>query len=138
MNIQKQNPELNKVPEKQLSNKRIEELDIIKGIGIVLIVLGHLEPGIYLMKYLYSFHLFLFFVCSGYIGVRYEKRKFAEILKENIKRLLLPYIFWSLISQFIDFFVGKIDILQAISNVFLLNANVGWNAALWFLVSFLV
>lgn len=135
MNIQKQNLKLKKVLEKQLFNNRIEELDIIKGVGIILIVLGHLEPGIYLMKYLYSFHLFLFFVCSGFIGVRYEKRKIVEILKGNIKRLLLPYIFWGLISQSIDFFVGKIDLYQAVSNILFLNGNVGWNAALWFLVS---
>ena len=63
-----------------LDNKRLEELDIAKGIGIVLIVLGHLEPSTYLMRFVYSFHLFLFFVCSGFVGKRYEERKTTNII----------------------------------------------------------
>lgn len=47
---------------------RTIEIDVLKGIGIILIVMGHLEPGTYLMRWLYSFHLFLFFSCSGFLG----------------------------------------------------------------------
>lgn len=115
--------------------KRFDELDIMKGIGITLIVIGHLEPGTYLMRFVYSFHLFLFFVCSGFVGARYVERGFVEIAKGNVKRLLLPYLVWSILSQFVDWLLGIIDFGQAARNILFLDANVGWNAALWFLVS---
>lgn len=45
--------------------KRINEIDIMKGIGIMLIVLGHLEPGAYVMRFIYSFISFVpVFVCG--------------------------------------------------------------------------
>lgn len=50
--------------------KRFDELDIMKGIDIMLIVFYHLESGTYIMRFVYSFHLFLFFVCSGFVGKR--------------------------------------------------------------------
>ncbi len=120
----------------QISKKnRINDLDIMKGIGIMLIVLGHLEPGTYLMRFIYSFHLFLFFACSGYVGKRYEKRSFLTIIVQNLKRLAMPYFIWSIFSQIIGFICDEISIIQAGRNVLFLDANVGWNAALWFLYS---
>lgn len=116
-------------------HKRLDELDITKGMGIILIVLGHLEPGIYLMRFVYSFHLFLFFACSGFVGKRYEKREFIVVILQNVRRLLLPYMFWSVLSQLFDLITGKINIVQALFNILFFNANVGWNAALWFLVA---
>ena len=115
--------------------KHYDELDILKGLGIMLIVLGHLEPGTYLMRFVYSFHLFLFFICSGYLGQRYEDREFVTIVFNNIKRLVIPYLLWSVLSQIVDIVLGCIGLLQAVKNTLFLDANVGWNAALWFLVS---
>lgn len=118
-----------------MMNSRLEELDVAKGIGIILVVLGHLEPGTYLMRFLYSFSLFLFFTCSGMLGVRYEKRNFLSILLSNCKRLLVPYFLFAVVSNAIDIAIGRIDVIQAGQNILFLNANVGWNAALWFLVA---
>jgi fucose 4-O-acetylase-like acetyltransferase len=115
--------------------ERVEIIDILKGIGIMLIVLGHLEPETYLMRFIYSFHLFLFFASSGFIGKRYENRSFSQVLSGNLKRLLIPYIIWCTLSQIIDCVCGTITVNQAIRNVLFFDANVGWNAALWFLVS---
>ena len=60
---------------------RFEELDVAKGIEIILVVLGHVEPGKYLMRFIYSFSLFLFFACSGIISTRYHVRNFSTILQ---------------------------------------------------------
>lgn len=101
----------------------------------MLIVLGHLEPGTYLMRFLYSFHIFIFFALSGFVGSRYEDRPFRQIIKDNLRRLFIPYLFWSVLSNGIDFSLGCISISQAGKNILFLNANVGWNAALWFLLA---
>lgn len=51
---------------------RIEWVDIAKGIAILLVVLGHTGLAVgsarYLDAFIYSFHLPLFFVLSGYLG----------------------------------------------------------------------
>ena len=40
---------------------RRKDIDILKGIGIILVVLGHVKPEMYVEKWIYSFHMFLFF-----------------------------------------------------------------------------
>ena len=115
--------------------KRFDEIDIAKGIGIFLILLGHLEPGILLMRFVYSFHLFLFFACSGFLGQRYETRHVSSVIINNVKRLIVPYLIWSIITQAVALFLHEIDLMQAARNLLFLDANVGWNAALWFLVA---
>ena len=97
-----------------MGENRYEHLDILKGLGIFLIVLGHLEPGEYILRFLYSFHLFVFYSCSGYIGLRYKHRNYLSILVNNSKRLLLPYFFWSFISQIVDYLLGDITIKEGI------------------------
>lgn len=46
------------------SNRRIEWIDIAKGIGILLVILGHTIALKY-SKVLYTFHMPLFFIIVG-------------------------------------------------------------------------
>ena len=71
--------------------KRLADIDIAKGIGIILVVLGHLlsESGGVLHDWIYSFHMPLFFVLSGITlspGRSLTKLAF---------RTLIPYLVWS-------------------------------------------
>ena len=54
--------------------KRIEWIDIAKGIGIILVVIGHISQIEVLNDIIYSFHMPLFFIISGYL----YKRKFYK------------------------------------------------------------
>lgn len=117
------------------AEQRSGTIDILKGIGILLIVLGHCEPGTLLMRLLYSIHLFVFFFCSGYLGYRYEKRNFRIGIRANFNRLLVPYIFWSVLSQIIAIIIDGISVKEFADNIMFFNGSVGWNAPLWFLVS---
>ena len=74
--------------------KRIEYIDIAKGITIILVIIGHsLNDGI-LRQYIYSFHMPLFYILNGYFFKKQENKKIVE---KGIKRLLLPYLITSLI-----------------------------------------
>lgn len=43
-------------------SNRIEEVDISKGIGMVLVITGHLCVSASLRNFIYSFHMPLFFI----------------------------------------------------------------------------
>ncbi len=84
-------------------NKRYyDEITIAKGIGILFVVLGHAikQTGVdtplwnLIVQVIYSFHMPLFFVLSGFVSVKilsYEKKDFGKYIKSRAVRLLIPY-----------------------------------------------
>lgn len=75
------------------NNTRLYSFDCMKGIAILLMVLGHSLPnsnfGSYIHGFIYSFHMPLFFLISGYF---YNKRPTIEQIKRDFYGLILPYI----------------------------------------------
>lgn len=69
---------------------RNNTLDVAKGLGIWLVIVGHASqwgnPA--LAKYIYSFHMPFFFMISGYL---YKKRTTKETAINGISRLIIPY-----------------------------------------------
>lgn len=77
--------------------KRLDYIDIARGIGIILVVFGHMSfDNIYLLqlKYIiYIFHMPLFYYISGYILE--VNKPLIEIVKSKIIKLYLPYLGFS-------------------------------------------
>lgn len=78
-------------------DNRLPYLDAAKGMGIMLVVLGHIweaeSPATILI---YSFHVPLFFLISGILmaHTQIEKRPWREILPAKIRGLVVPYVFF--------------------------------------------
>ncbi len=73
--------------------KRDQTLDILKGLGIILVVLGH--SGAAIKSYLYLFHMALFFMASGYVWNDRKVdslRTLGKSLLSRIQGLWLPYV----------------------------------------------
>ena len=75
--------------------ERIIWADFLRGIGIFFVVLGHIitvinAPDFY-NKYIYSFHLPIFFFVSGYLFHIEKYHNFKFFLKKRVKSLLIPY-----------------------------------------------
>lgn len=68
-----------------MQKERDNTVDILKGIAILLVVIGHFSPVQQVENFIYSFHMPLFFFLSG-ITFWYSFGK--KINKENIKQLL--------------------------------------------------
>ena len=82
---------------KIMQNRRIVWVDYAKFAGIYLVVLGHLPLSEDWVRFIYSFHIPLFFFISGYLHKASESS--YESLKANVRSLLIPYmllyfIFW--------------------------------------------
>jgi fucose 4-O-acetylase-like acetyltransferase len=67
-------------------------LDIVKGIGIILVVLGHTQTDLSFRYMLYWFHMPLFFAISGYLFRPVaDWQSFGSFVKKRALQLLLPY-----------------------------------------------
>lgn len=73
----------------QCEKKRIDWIDMAKGYGILLVILGHLSLG-KIMTWIYTFHMPLFFFLSGYVFS--AKKDFGNFLKSKCRSLLIPYL----------------------------------------------
>ena len=89
--------------------KRYDELDLMKGIGIILVYSGHsfnLKGLIgndifsYLYGTVYSFHMPLFFLISGFLMNNGKDIQLKKYYTHKIKRILVPYLFINLIDFF--------------------------------------
>ena len=72
-------------------HKRIDYIDILKGFGIVLVLLGHLPIPEVVKMWIYSFHMPLFFFCSGLF---FRPKPLFPALKKNMRATLVPYLFF--------------------------------------------
>lgn len=87
--------------------ERLNYLDMAKGIGIILVVIGHTgmtSDGV--MAWISSFHMPLFMIISGMIlcHSKEEKRTFSHSMKKKALSLLVPYGFFSIIYLFISLY----------------------------------
>ena len=74
---------------KEQAKKRVKWVDAAKGLGLIFVVLGHLQIK-YLSTWIYTFHIPLFFFLSGFVFSG-EKYKFREFFVKKVKTLVVPY-----------------------------------------------
>lgn len=73
-----------------MNKNRNLQIDIMKGIAILLMILGHFETIPDVKHWIFSFHMPLFFILAGY----FHKPQFnSNTIKKDAKRLVLPYVF---------------------------------------------
>ena len=123
------------------SVRHYREIDIVKGIGIICIVAGHVFPITMLNQCLFSFHVPLFFLISGLTYRHYDNKQ--VFYSNKFRRLIYPYLFFSLISILLLWGMDKIipmntdtRILPNIAGMLYGNSNskyMTWNSPLWFL-----
>lgn len=88
-----------------MEKKRIYYLDIAKGIGVILMVLGHVpDLTIPSRQFITSFHMPLFFVISGMIinATKETEREMGIIVKRKLRSIMLPYLVFSVLSLIVE------------------------------------
>lgn len=81
--------------------KRILAFDLLKGVGILLVILGHIEIPHSLKTVIYSFHMPLFFFVSGCF---FKSVSIKTFLCKKWNQLLVPWLFFATVL-FIFLFV---------------------------------
>ena len=82
---------------------RDNTIDIIKGVAILSVIVGHLTHFWALKSFIYTFHMPIFFFASGYF---FKKKQSRELMKSLSKSLLLPYLLVAIILNIDDLIGG--------------------------------
>lgn len=82
-----------------MNKQRENWVDIVKGIGIILVVMGHAGCPVLPHGIIYSFHMPLFFFLSGLFINRQCEKDFCTYVKKNFRSLLLPYFYFNILSH---------------------------------------
>ena len=70
--------------------QRISWIDTARGIGLLLVFIGHLRMP-WASAWVYTFHMPLFFFLSGLLYPGFEKYSFAQFAWRRFKSLVIPY-----------------------------------------------
>lgn len=133
---------------------RDRSIDVLKGIGMVVVIMGHLDAsgiGGSFVVYLYSFNVALFFVVAGYMWRDKPGVGFLQITARKFRQIYVPYIVLFVISLLyghlvVRYLYGEYVIpfgFRATAKAFLfasdwLNSVPTFNFALWFLPIFFI
>jgi fucose 4-O-acetylase-like acetyltransferase len=99
-----------------MTTKRIAWIDNAKGVGIILVVLGHVLPGFFYMglisniethtdfykticELIASFHMPLFFLLAGIVLHTKRDDSWSSFAQKKTIHLLYPYLVWSAIQN---------------------------------------
>jgi fucose 4-O-acetylase-like acetyltransferase len=90
---------------------RVAWVDHARGIGIILVVLGHTLRGLVASliiepsavsdgvdAFIYAFHMPLFFLLAGLFSPHSIDRRTADFLGEKLRTIAYPYVLWSLLQ----------------------------------------
>ncbi len=102
-------------------NERTDWVDYAKGIGIILVVYGHVARGVYNAgiyipeafykladSTIYSFHMPLFFFLSGlFFCNSLQKRGAFKFTLNKLDTIIYPYVLWSILQGSLEVFMGN-------------------------------
>lgn len=127
-----------------------EEITIARGLGIILVVLGHafpfiIEGGIsdFLFDYIYSFHMPFFIFLSGFVSLKvlYAKTNMMKmkLIKERFNRLLIPYFVVGLLYLPLKLLMNNLSNNKYdISELWMILIGKNPNYALWTLYTLFI
>lgn len=82
------------------TKERMTWVDVVKGIGIFLMVLGHASIPDLLKVWIYGFHMPLFFIIAGYLFdlSKWKERGIYELIRNRAKAYLVPYTIFFVVN----------------------------------------
>lgn len=119
-----------------ISAKRYDIFDVAKGIGIILVVIGHMHPFFdYNSKtytIIYAFHMPLFICISG-VFINHLQKGFVQ---KRFRQIMLPYFIASISSIFYEWPEDRSTAIRYFNGILIGNTQNGglsYNISLWYL-----
>lgn len=79
-----------------MNTHRNDRIAIVKGIAIILMVIGHAEAYSIITNFIYLFHMPVFFIAAGYFFKEANLTDPYGYVKRRAKGLYLPFVKWAL------------------------------------------
>lgn len=86
-----------------VAKRRLEWVDIFKGIVMLLVVIGHATGEF--NTYIYQFHMAAFFFISGYLDTT-EKKSWGQLIKGKFFSLYFPLLFFVFLSSILEYILN--------------------------------
>ena len=103
-----------------------KSIDVAKGIGILLIIVGHSPFNKFIETTVYAFHVPLFFFISGYLfNWRKYKMNTNQFIFNKIKRLIVPYFLTNIIIIISCYLISYLKIYDFKSGFLSLESLIG-------------
>ncbi len=117
------------------SEARIQYIDLLRAVGIILMIMGHIGFGTLFDRWIHAFHMPLFFIISGYF---YKSKDIRSVVISRIHTLIIPYLIFGVFHTILYFIiVGDYDLhyiyILLIENT--ADGGVAISGALWFLTA---
>lgn len=116
----------------QVNNGRFREIDIMKGIGIILMVMGHC--GFPYTHWIFLFHMAVFFMISGYCyNDTYANsiQGVCKLIKKRVLDLYVPYVIVNSMFLLLTNIFLRLNIYTEDPNfILMLGDNVGSNTVI--------
>ncbi len=104
--------------------KRDTAIDIMKAIGIMSVMIGHLRTPYVVSSIVYSYHMPLFFLVGGYFYR--PKPDIAGAARKDFKRLVIPYLFTSLVLASAYAVKAVLGLEDSFHNMFFFLKGIFW------------
>ena len=132
--------EFDKLEGRKKRMQRDKSLDIAKAIAILLMIYGHFRYTVINMDtlygWIYSFHMPVFILISGWLTVVKTEGK-RDLLIKKIKKILFPYIIWIIIGFLVNLLFGLTE--ESVSDLIhgiAVGDNLISNLPTWYLLSY--
>jgi fucose 4-O-acetylase-like acetyltransferase len=91
------------------------QIDITKGIAIILMIIGHCSLFDGTMRYvIFSFHMPLFFIFSGYF---FRNKPIVDVFKTGLDRLVKPYLIYAFLTELLFRLFWKKGFITCITDI---------------------
>ena len=99
--------------QKKIGSGRNDSISIAKGIGIILMVIGHTRMG-FIHYFIYYFHMPLFFLISGYFFKEIYLYNKIEFFKKRINGTYKPFVKWGFLFLIFHNVFYKLNIYSSV------------------------
>ena len=94
------------------SSQRESYIDVVRGLAIIFVVLGHLGMPAFAHSFIYGFHMPLFFILSGYLysSSKQTNVPFLQYTHIKARAYLFPYVILALVNFFANLLMEKVQL----------------------------
>lgn len=125
---------------RQSVSKQIAWVNTAKAFGVVLVITGHLLYKTHfslLNQLIYSFHMPMFFVLSGYVFHIIRFQKTSTFILKKVRRVLIPAVLFICATIPLYFYVNRqnpFELLSFLKRLFFIKGQLPYNDPCWFFI----